>query len=91
MIKPIIAALAIAAIFCFTVRIYSDGFIKGKQKGLMIMSDCLDVHVTDYKDLCNESSTGFEEMNAIDAHLEGVKCAVESIKMCLGSQGWVLK
>lgn len=47
------------------------------------VSACVDPHVDLYGDLCAESSSGFEDMSPSDAHFEGVKCAIESIQMCL--------
>lgn len=46
--------------------------------------ECITDQVDYYDDLCAESSTGYEEMLAIDAHYEGVKCAIETVLMCLG-------
>jgi len=45
--------------------------------------DCLDQQIELYGDICSESSTGYEDMNGSDAHFEGVKCAVESVKGCV--------
>jgi hypothetical protein len=44
---------------------------------------CLDMQVRLYGDICAESSTGYEDAKPSDAHLFGVLCAVESIRMCL--------
>ena len=37
-------------------------------------------HIDLYMDLCMESSSGYEDMSASDAHYEGVVCAMESMK-----------
>jgi len=37
-------------------------------------------HIDLYMDLCMESSSGYEDMKASDAHYEGVVCAMESMK-----------
>jgi len=44
---------------------------------------CINDQVELYGDLCAESSSGYEDMTGHDAHYEGVKCAVESIKACI--------
>ncbi len=44
---------------------------------------CTQVQIDYYADLCQESSTGYEDMSPGEAHFEGVKCASESIKECL--------
>ena len=46
--------------------------------------DCINDQLDLYGDLCAESSSGYEDMDPRDAHFEGVKCAAESIKICMG-------
>ena len=46
--------------------------------------DCVNDQLDLYGDLCAESSSGYEDMDGTDAHFEGVKCAVESISICMG-------
>lgn len=46
--------------------------------------NCCNDEIEYYGDLGAESSTGYEDMDGIDAHFEGVKRAAVGIKDCLG-------
>lgn len=48
------------------------------------LAQCIEDQIEAYGDLCAESASGYEEMSGSEAHYEGVKCAVEGIKICLG-------
>lgn len=54
-----------------------------KTKVLHLDKGCVAAQVETYGDLCAESSSGYETMSGPDAHFEGVKCAVESINICI--------
>lgn len=47
-------------------------------------TECLDQQTDLYNDLCAESSTGYEYKQGSEAHFDGVECAVQSIKACMG-------
>lgn len=57
-----------------------------KTKVLHLDKGCVDQQVSIYGDLCAESSSGYEDMSGPDAHFEGVKCAIESINICIENQ-----
>ena len=46
--------------------------------------NCVDVQVSNFNELCSNSTTPYEEMSGADAFQQGVKCAVDSIKKCEG-------
>lgn len=48
--------------------------------------DCVTEQVMLYDDLCAESTTAYEIMSGTEAHFEGVRCAVEAIKLCQEDQ-----
>lgn len=58
----------------------------GLRKYTKEIRECIEDQLTTYGDLCAESSSGYEEMSGSDAHFDGVKCAAEGIKICLGSR-----
>lgn len=65
---------------------YGTGFMThfyDKRKHSSEVESCLSQQVKFYGDLCNEESSGFEEMTGLDAHYQGVKCAVESTRACV--------
>lgn len=47
---------------------------------------CIEDQIETYGDLCAESASGYEEMRGSEAHYDGVRCAVEGIKICLGDK-----
>lgn len=51
-----------------------------------IALECARDQTDTYGDICNESSTGFEDMDGGSAHFEGVKCASEAVQACIESQ-----
>jgi hypothetical protein len=56
-------------------------------RNVQSMERCLAMQVEQYGDICRESQQNFEGMDAFDAHFEGVKCAVESVRICLDAEG----
>jgi hypothetical protein len=80
MIK-ILLALMLAA--CAQIRIQPVPLPK-----VMLDSDvvemCLQDQVELFNDLCAEETSGYESMDSVDAYYEGVRCAVEYTKGCLG-------
>lgn len=48
------------------------------------VQECAEQQVELYEDVCGESGVGYEMLPAEEAHFEGVLCAVQSMKVCLG-------
>lgn len=59
-------------------------FNAGYAEAKYMLSRCLEQQTSEYSDLCAEESSGYEEMSPGDAHFHGVKCAVETINICMG-------
>lgn len=49
------------------------------------LESCLNAQIEIYGDLCGESTAYYDEMSADEAHFEGVKCAVQAIRVCMES------
>lgn len=73
---------------CMIFLIFSCAHAVSKEKTASEkFLECLDEQVDLYGDLCAESASGYEDMTGSEAHLEGVKCAVESMKICIEAGG----
>lgn len=78
---PIVLGISAALILQQTAGVLSD-----KVKVEDHIKECAafaEDQVKNYGDLCAESSSGYESMKPREAHYEGVKCAVETILLCL--------
>jgi len=75
------ALIILALIIC--PLIFAFGVEQGKKSKVL---QCIEDQVETYGDLCAESASGYEEMSSREAHFEGVRCAAEGIKICLGEE-----
>lgn len=75
-------ALFIALVGCTSVP--HGEYVHGEWLQTAFVTSCIDETVELYHDLCQESSSGYEEMDGADAHFDGAKCAAESIRDCVG-------
>lgn len=71
----ILATVLVAA----TANAFVDFDIKASK-----VQECAEQQAELYEDICGESGVGYESLTAEEAHFEGVLCAVQSMKVCLG-------
>ena len=68
----------------FTAAFVTGCAVMVHREVVLKIHDCIEQQRESYGDLCAEESSGYENMSGNDAHKQGVNCAVESIKICIG-------